>query len=215
MSNWLDPENKLMSAINRVIDALVIGTLWFICCIPIFTVGASSTAYYYAYNKSIRQRRGYAYKEFFSAFKSNFKQSTKMWLIVIALYLITALDVYILINQPEPTAYSQIILMVILVIICGITAWALFMFPYLARFTNRTRVMLKNSLLITVGNLFWAIVLLILAAAMGFVFVILPFAMFVAPAIYMWFANRIMERIFRKYMSEEDRKKQDELEKMA
>jgi uncharacterized membrane protein YesL len=214
MSNWLSPENKLMSAVNRVIDALVIGTLWFICCIPIITVGASSTAFYYAYNKSIRQRRGYAYKEFFSAFKSNFKQATIMWLFVIGLYLITALDVYILANQPEPTSYSQILLMIILVIICGITVWVLFMFPYLARFANTTRVMLKNSLLITAGNLLWGIVLLILAAAMAFVFIILPFAMFIAPAIYMWFANRIQERIFRKYMTEEERLRQDELEKM-
>jgi uncharacterized membrane protein YesL len=137
-----------------------------------------------------------------------------MWLFVIGLYLITALDVYILANQPEPTSYSQILLMIILVIICGITVWVLFMFPYLARFANTTRVMLKNSLLITAGNLLWGIVLLILAAAMAFVFIILPFAMFIAPAIYMWFANRIQERIFRKYMTEEERLRQDELEKM-
>ena len=215
MSNWLSPENKLMSAVNRVIDALVIGTLWFICCIPVITVGASSTAFYYAYNKSIRQRRGYAYKEFFSAFKSNFKQSTIMWLIVIGLCLITALDIFILVNQPEPTSYTEILKMIILVIMCGVIAWALFMFPYLARFTNTTKVILKNSLLITVGNLLWAIVLLVLAAAMAFVFLILPFAMFIAPAVYMWFANRILERIFRKYMTEEERQKQDELEKMA
>jgi uncharacterized membrane protein YesL len=88
------------------------------------------------------------------------------------------------------------------------------MFPYLARFANTTRVMLKNSLLITAGNLLWGIVLLILAAAMAFVFIILPFAMFIAPTIYMWFANRIQERIFRKYMTEEERLRQDELEKM-
>lgn len=60
---------------SKASDAILLGILWIACCLPIVTVGASSAAFYYAYHKAVRQRRGYAWKEFFSAFKSNFKSA--------------------------------------------------------------------------------------------------------------------------------------------
>ena len=214
MSNLLNPDNKIMNGINRAIDAAIIGTLWFICCIPVITVGASSTAFYYAYNKAIRQKRGYAWKEFFSAFKSNFKQSTIIWLIMMVLYLITGLDCIILTALEEPSTYTKVLFMIIVAIMIAITVWTLYVFPYLARFANTTKVMLKNSALIALANLPWSILLLILFGISAFIFLLLPMATFIVPAVYMWIANKIMERIFRKYMTEEEVKRQEELEKM-
>ena len=70
--------------------------LWFMCCIPVFTIGAATTALYYTVNKSIKNDRGYASSEFFSAFKSNFKQSTVIWLIFLAIYALLGFDYYVM-----------------------------------------------------------------------------------------------------------------------
>lgn len=75
MSDFFNWDNKFMTAMSKASDAILLGILWIACCLPIVTVGASSAAFYYAYHKAVRQRRGYAWKEFFSAFKSNFKSA--------------------------------------------------------------------------------------------------------------------------------------------
>lgn len=213
MGNLLSPDNKLMNGFNRIIDAVILGTLWFVCCIPVITAGASSTAFYYAYHKTVRQRRGYAWQEFFKAFKANFKQSTIIWLIMIVLYLITGLDCLILSSMEKPTGYTSTLFMIIVAIMIAITVWAIYVFPYLARFTNTTKVMMKNSALIALANLPWSILLLVLFAVSAFLLLLIPIATFIVPAAYMWVANKIMERIFRKYMTEEEVKRQEELEK--
>lgn len=213
MGNFLNPENKFMVALNRIVDAVILGVLWFVCCIPVITVGASSTAFYYAYHKAIRQKRGYAWKEFFGGFKSNFKQSTIIWLILAALYIITGVDCLILSSMKETPDYMKILLASIIAIIVLITVWAIYLFPYLARFENTTKVILKNSALIAMANAPWSFVLLILFVVVAVALVLIPQAMFFVPALYMWVANKILERVFRKYMSEEDVKAQEELDK--
>ena len=67
MSDFFNWDNKFMTAMSKASDAILLGILWIACCLPIVTVGASSAAFYYAYHKAVRQRRGYAWKEFFSA----------------------------------------------------------------------------------------------------------------------------------------------------
>lgn len=65
VSDFFNWDNKFMTAMSKASDAILLGILWIACCLPIVTVGASSAAFYYAYHKAVRQRRGYAWKEFF------------------------------------------------------------------------------------------------------------------------------------------------------
>lgn len=87
MAGFFNYENKLMTGLNKIFDCMFVSALWCILSIPIVTIGATTSALYYAVNKSIRHSRGYAYKEFLSAFKLNFKQSTIVWLVNLLLHL--------------------------------------------------------------------------------------------------------------------------------
>jgi uncharacterized membrane protein YesL len=186
--------------------------LWIICCVPIFTVGASTTALYYAYNKAIRQKRSYAFKEFFHGFKISFKQSTVVWLIVLLLYVVTIFDIMILRGVSGSVGFAKIVLAFILAMIVLLTMWVTYVFPYMARFENHTKAVLKNSAIIMIANLPWSILLLVLFVIAAGLFLLIPmFGMF-APALYVAFANLILERIFRKYMSEEDLESEKEIE---
>ena len=82
-------DNKVFEVINVIVDLLVLGFFWIITSIPIFTMGASTTALYYTVNKSIRNKKGYAYREYWKAFKRNFKQATLCFLMwfVVAIFL--------------------------------------------------------------------------------------------------------------------------------
>lgn len=54
--------------------------LWLICSIPIFTIGASTTALVYSCMK-LQTDSGYVTENFFKSFKENFKQATGIWMI--------------------------------------------------------------------------------------------------------------------------------------
>ena len=148
MSDFFNWDNKFMTAMSKASDAILLGILWIACCLPIVTVGASSAAFYYAYHKAVRQRRGYAWKEFFSAFKSNFKSAIIIWLIILGLYLVTGMDCYILYTSLETMDHALFLLLMIMIVIALITIWGIYVFPYLARFENTTKVIIKNLSLI-------------------------------------------------------------------
>ena len=85
MHNFFNPDNAVMQFITKVVYSVYLNILWFICCIPIVTAGASTTALFYVTLKMVRNEEGNITKAFFSSFKSNFKQSTIIWLILLAL----------------------------------------------------------------------------------------------------------------------------------
>ena len=88
-------DNKLFVALGKVVDCAILSVLWLVCCLPVITIGVSSTALYYTVHKSIRGNRGYTTKNFFHAFKDNFKPATLSWIVTLAVQIILAMDAYI------------------------------------------------------------------------------------------------------------------------
>ena len=212
MGRFFSYDGGIMQALSKLFDCICLAILWIICCVPIFTIGASTTALYYAYNKAIRQKRSYALKEFFHGFKISFKQSTVVWLIVMLVYVVTIVDLMVLRGMAESFGFAKIILAFILAMIIFLTMWMTYVFPYIARFENHTKAAIKNSAIIMIANLPWSILLLVLFVISAGLFLLIPmFGMF-APAVYVALANLILERIFRKYMTEEDLESEKEIE---
>lgn len=193
-----------MSALSSITDAVILGLLWMVCSVPVFTIGAASSAFYYAYHKAVRQKEGYAWKEFFHGLRSNFKQSTILWLIFLGLYIVNMASGIVLAVMQEIIPFADFFMGVIIVVVVIMTIWCLYAFPYLARFENKNKDILKNSALIAFANLPCSILLLLLFAATALMLFVLPVTGIVLPAVYVWLANKILERVFRKYMTEED-----------
>ena len=42
----LDPDSPIMSFLARVADLVILNVLWLLCCLPVVTAGASTTAMY-------------------------------------------------------------------------------------------------------------------------------------------------------------------------
>lgn len=200
---FFNPENKFIIGLNKTVDCVWLSILWILCSLPIITSGAASTALYYSIQKSIRNDRGYPTTSFFSSFKKNFKQCTKIWSVMVLLYALLGFDYYImkrLINLGESIGYLH---KAFLVFIIFITLWGFYIFPYIARFENTIRETLANTLYMAVRNIHWT---LTIAALFAFSFVLIymfpPIAVAV-PIMYTLFKNIILERVFRKYMTPE------------
>lgn len=210
MGRFFNYDNGVMQFLSKLADCMILSFFWLLCSIPIFTIGASTTALYYAVNKSVRYNRSYAWKEFWNGFKTNFKQSTLAWLFILLAYILGIVDCYILYVLQDNIPYSGVLLVVILAFMLFLTMWSCYILPYIARFENPLKRSMKNCLIIMIANLPWSILLVLLFAVAAVAFVFVPVLSIFVPVLYLLVANRILERIFRKYMSIEDLRIEEE-----
>ena len=79
-------DNPVWRFIGKLGDLMILNILWVICSIPIFTMGASTTAVYYVTMKLVRGDDGYTLRNYFKSFKENFKQATVIWLLMLQVW---------------------------------------------------------------------------------------------------------------------------------
>lgn len=157
--NIFSYNSKFTQILLKLCYSCYLNLLWFICSLPIFTIGAATSALYYTCLKIIRNTEGNVTRTFFKAFKENFRQATVIWLIMLAVGLFLAFDFYILyhlrLNSALPLAVFWTILTAILIAVTIVYFIILFMiFPLQASVINTTANMFKNAFLIGTHYLF-------------------------------------------------------------
>lgn len=167
MNNFLGMDSPLINFLNRAADIVILNVLFILCSIPVITIGASCTALYSITLKMVKGEEAYAAKGFFTAFKSNFKQSTLIWIFVMLLILLLGADFYIIGYLPASTAKILYILLTGVSILCLMVV--LYLFPYIARFYNKTLACVKNALYISILNFPYTLLLLFLTLGLFFI----------------------------------------------
>ncbi len=201
--------SRFFDSLSKITDMLIIGFYFIICSLPIFTIGASLTALYYAIHKCVFKGRGYTL-EFFHSFKDNFKQSTLSWLIFMVLYAILSGDIYItknIIGHDSMFAGMYIFFTVLLVITI---LWSVYHFAYIARFANGFKESFKLSAIFMILNIGWTIAILGVFVLLGLLVYRFPIFLLFLPGMIASCVHPILEKVFRKYMSAEDIAKEDE-----
>lgn len=227
MGEFFNLDNKFFQGLGKLIDCIIISVLWLFCCVPVITTfyvawqsvavpgwiicwatsflaGPATTALYYTVNKVIRHGRSYMWKEYWHAFRSNFKQSAAAMLILFGICVFMGIDCYIMYQMAVAGEKGGLLYIVFLVFIALLIVMGIYLFPYMARFENNLKQSFKNAALIAIANLPWSLLLFVILLAAALLTWIMPPLAVVLPAGYMLAANLILERIFRKYMSEED-----------
>lgn len=201
MNSLFSPDNPVINTLNSVVDTLVLGFLWLLCSIPIITIGASTTALCYAYNKAVCEKESYAIKAFFDSFKLNFKQATMLWIIIATIFAICVLNYCVARTMVDQIKFMNVPIIVASVIFIVVLMWAMYVFPYLARFENSTKTIMKNCVLIMIADFKWTIVLTVLFAVAVLLF---PLILCMSASLYIFFANKIQKKVFLKYMKDQE-----------
>ena len=197
-------DNKFFTGLGKLVDCVWLSLLWFICSIPFITMGAASTALYYAVHKSIRGNRGYTTRNFFSAFKDNFKQSTLVHLVWLVVMVVLVGDIYITRAVLLSGSSLGLFFYFFLVLTAVAIGWACYMFPYIARFENTVMATLKNGILLEIRHLPWSLLLIVLMLGFMLLSYMIPLFLFIVPSVVALAFDFILERLFRRYMSKED-----------
>ncbi|MGG7059317.1 YesL family protein [Clostridium nigeriense] len=153
-------DNGIMRFFSRIFDIVILNFTFIICCIPIFTIGASLTAMYSITLKMVRNEESHIIRGFLKAFKQNFKQGTVVGMIAIIITLFITVDLRII----GIIGDDRLKVLQVLCYIVAIWAYVIFLyaFPLLARFKNTTKEVFKNSFILSVINFKWTILLILL-----------------------------------------------------
>ena len=200
-----DAGNRIFTFLSKMVDTVALSVLWVVFCLPVFTIGAASTAFYYTIHKALVRSRGYIWRTFWESFKSNFKQATLTWLIQLVVLVVFGLDVMILRSMASQGSTLYTVLLYIFYVLMAIAiVWCYYTIAYQSRFENTIRNSMINAGVIAFLNLPWSLlVFAIFVLAVLIVFTI-PVFIFLIPTVQFLLYDTILERIFRKYMKPED-----------
>lgn len=169
MNSLLNPEGKLMLVFTKIAYSAYLNVLWFFCCLPIVTAGASTTALFYVTLKLAKDEEGNITKSFFRAFRQNFKKATVIWLILLALGIILALDGYIFYHMHSESAIWTLGTAIFFVILAAYAIILMYIFPLLARFENTIKAMFLNSIMLGMRFLLCTALMAVIYFAMAFI----------------------------------------------
>ena len=192
--------SKIYSGFGYIVDVIYIGILWLICCLPIFTIGPASTAMYYAMVKSVRHGRGHVSREFFGAFRRNFKAATLAWLVFLFLILLW-LGNNIVTAQTDPDGLRMMTRVSVFLIIpvCFPLPW---LFAYISRFDNSLGDTLKFSVFLSVKYFVRTLIMLGTAAVFVFLCSLSPALIPLLPGFCCMIMSLQTEPVFKSITSE-------------
>lgn len=142
---------RFFNVMDKGGDLFFLNIYFTITCIPIITIGAAITALYTVTNKMVNDKEANVKEQYFEAFKSNFKQSTIIWIVDLIYIAIMYLQYcYVVTNSSDAARY----LMVFLGFEFVLAAFAIpLQFPLVARYENTTWNLIKNALVFSLAYL--------------------------------------------------------------
>ena len=146
MSNFFNPDAPFMQGLSKIADLILLNIFTVLLSIPIITAGAAVTALYDAIWRILRDE-GSIYKNYFLAFKNNFKQATVLWLIVLFTGLLLVFSILFYVTN-SMTIFT-ILASVVFLLWAIASAWV---FPLQSRFENPIKATIKNALLCGLGH---------------------------------------------------------------
>jgi len=210
MGELFNLENGFFRGISKLVDCIFVTLLWIIGCIPIVTIGASTTALYYTTHKVIHQERGYIFHEFKHAFISNFKKSTITWIILMCVGAFLGSDAYITFQLRQQGDKVGIVFYLIILLLLLEVIVFIFIFPYISRFEDDMKRAFKNAFFLSFGNPIKMILMLITLAVSVYMVYVLPLLILIVPTLYMLGIEQQMEKIYKKFLPPEEEDESEE-----
>ena len=199
MGNLFNMDNAFFRFMGKLFDVVALNLVFIIVCIPIVTIGPAISALYYASVKSIRRDRSYPIKEFFKAFKRDFKQSFIVGLILVLAAAIIYVDIRFVVDyiKNDFTAMRYVYLVIGLVI----SLISVYIFPLISRFSLKISGLFRLSFYLAIRHLLTTIVSIILLFG-GFVLVYISagLALLFVPVLVNLLISIMMEKVLIKCM---------------
>lgn len=202
MGSIFSSDSGFSRAMNKLCDIIILSVLYILCCVPVITIGASTTAAYYVAAKVIRHNEGYVTRSFFKSFKLNFVQSLGLNISYLVCTGILIFNIFFFNGtEGEVNLYLKCAYIAMLLILASV---CMYTYPVLSRFTLKNMTVFKMAFtmafrhfLHTLGMIgMWVIMLI------GIYFI--PMTVIILPGLCFFAETFLMEQVLKKYMPKPD-----------
>lgn len=201
LARLFDYDNPVIRCLGRIADIWILHILWLIFCIPIITIGASTTAAFYAAMK-MESNQGYVVKNFFESFRMNFRQAALMWGMFLPAGAFILFDIHFWYKMQG--TFSIVMLAISLGVFIAYIIAFVYSFAGLARFENTTKNLIKNGFLMAMLHLPQTLSVLVVLGAAWFLTSTIFLATFILITFGCGFVIYLMavqlNRVFADYM---------------
>lgn len=202
--NFLNYDSPFMVAVRNVVDAMLVGILWMISCIPVFTYGAATTAALLTVEKSIHRDEGRIWVTFWKWFRKEFKEATLLWLLWFPIQCFAVANIW-LVSKSNLAPWVQV---VVYVATGFLLCWSQLWFGYLSKFNDRIRAVLRNTFHMLLGSIGWSLLVLlnlVIHVVLGMLLMIwTPPLLLLLIGSYLLCYCAIIRKFFAKYLPDAD-----------
>ena len=203
---FLSIDSPLMQALSKLADLMLLNLLFLVFSLPIITIGSSMTAMYRVLISRTVGNDTPIIREFWNAFRCNFKQATIIELILFVPISLALLDMYLfnsgVLERSAVTTWVCVLTIVLFLILSS------YLFPMIAQFENTIGRTIKNAVLLAIGNLPTTILVSVLNAlpillvlfANARIFLKISIVWFlIGFAAVAWVNEKLLHRIFKRF----------------
>ncbi len=206
MRKFFSDSNPVIRGLTKLADLMWLNALFIITSLPVFTIGAAASALYYESMRVVQGEESYITRDFFKAFKNNFKYATIVWIVSAFLLLLFGYTFYVL--GKSDLSYAHIAMGILGVPIILICFMLLYVFPIMSRFENTLMNTVINALLISLAQ-FPKTILMLAFSAVPILLVLsslnwFPLLILGGFAIVAYVNGSFMNKIFEKIQNKEN-----------
>lgn len=204
-------DSRFYQISSRIGANVLLSILWILASLPIITVGAATSALYYCAVKNLRKDEGSIVRDFWGAFRSDFRQSTAVILVFLLLFgaaYVLGRGACALLGTSPATVWFVWLALGLL----GI-GWLHYALTCIARFQSCLTNILKNTLVLSLIHLPKTLSISVLfgVTIVGFI-LLLPRsigAVLFLPALTSLLISFLLEPIYQKYIDSLGEKREE------
>lgn len=212
--NIFSIDSPLYKIGSEIADLLILLVYWFLCCIPVVTIGASTTAFFYVAGKKVRGQDVSITKDFFKSFKLNFKQSLPITIFFLIAWCSGFLYYQMgkqIIEAGNPQGIEKFIPLTALIYNFETIVMTVYVFAVLSRFHMKTKNLFITAFVLAHRHFMTTLAILGIIWLSYFLAIFAPAFIFIIPLIVVFGASFLLQKIFNKYIERDSEKKKKEV----
>jgi len=199
--SMLNHDSPIHRTMSLIADVAIVGILWTLTSLLLFTIGASTTAAYYVLTKRVSGRESYIFKDYFKSFLGNLVKSTIIWVILVVFFILLLLSVSLVEGEG---IFNWVTLIVNYFLILQVTFIFVYIFPLIARFESSIPTYFKQAAFLANRHIFTTVANLLILLMLIFLSAYLHFLILFVMGIYCYVSSILVVKILKKHRPDFD-----------
>lgn len=202
MNKLFNLDNPFWNSMDKVFDLFIANVLWLVCCLPLFTIGPSTAAFYYVLVNMARGEDGALSRDFFRSFRQNFRQGVGLGLLMTAVGIFLAVDIRLCYRSGTGIYTFFMVFFAVLFLLWA--SLALYSFPLLAKFEKKNSEILVWAFLLAMGHPVQTLLILLVTAVGLWACHLLPGLILIVFGLAGRFHSVLLASILKPYLPDPD-----------